>query len=208
MKTIKFFTAALVLAITVSFFSCSKEDDNNSNNSSINVKLNGTNYPINHKLGVEAKATSTDPVIVAWVSTLSVNLNQNAPLTITPASPPSTLCGFTSTNLAGLGNKVINVTFTDAETAPMFDGISSGEYLYNDVVLTEPQAFSFLILDSNLPNGYAYPVNGSSITITKNSSRTSVNIKGSFALKDNLGNINQTFEFPNEGIDVPYSNCQ
>ena len=34
------------------------------------------------------------------------------------------------------------------------------------------------------------------------------NIKGSFELKDNLGNINQTFEFPNEGLDVPYSNCQ
>lgn len=30
MKTIKFFTAALVLATTVSFFSCSKDDDNNS----------------------------------------------------------------------------------------------------------------------------------------------------------------------------------
>lgn len=207
MKTIKFFTAALVLATTVSFFSCSKDDDNNSNNSSINVKLNGANYPINHKLGVEAKAIGSSPADGAWVSTLSVNLNQNAPLNITPASPPNTLCGFTSTNLAGLGNKVINIAFLDIEYAPMIDGISSGEYFYDDVV-EQLQGFQFTILDSNLPNGYAYPVNGSSITITKNSSRTSINIKGSFALKDNLGNINQTFEFPNEGIDVPYSNCQ
>ncbi len=206
MKTIKFFTAALVLATTVSIFSCSKDDDNNSNNSSINVKLNGANYPINHKLGVEAKATSTDPVIVTWVSTLSVNLNQNAPLTITPASPPSTLCGFTSTNLVGLGNKVINITFTDSNNSPMINGIDSGVYTNQNI--TNAQAFSFMILDSTLPNGYAYPVDGSSVTITKNASQTSINIKGSFALKDNLGNINQNFEFPNEGIDVPYSNCQ
>jgi hypothetical protein len=206
MKKIKFFTAALVLATTVSIVSCSKDDDNNSNNSSINVKLNGANYPINHKLGVEAKATSTDPVIAAWISTLSVNLNQNAPLTITPASPPSTLCGFTSTNLIGLSNKVINITFTDSNNSPMINGIDSGVYTNQNI--TNAQGFSFMILDSTLPNGYAYPVDGSSITITKNVSQTSINIKGSFALKDNIGNINQNFEFPNEGIDVPYSNCQ
>ncbi len=206
MKALKFFRATLAFSIiSLTILSCSKDDDKN--NSSFNVKLNGANYPVNHKLGVEAKAIGSNPADGVWVSTLSINMNQDAPLTITSASPPSVLCGFTSSNLVGLGNKVINISFLDIETSPMFDGISSGEYIYDEVV-EALQGFQFVILDSNLPNGYAYPVNGSTITITKNSSRTSVNIKGSFPLKDNLGNINQSFEFPSEGIDVPYSNCQ
>ena len=193
MKTNHLNKVVLIFAIIFSLLSCSSDEGEPTVSYAFSLTKQGQPYNFNHKLGI------ANPKI------LSISLSKLSSLRTTPAN-------LTSDPIQGCGIALNEIITNDIHLGIIFTNVSlntnfyleNGEYKTPDYGPNPDNSKTYQMIVTENRSGFVPLLSSTGdLTVTKNSTNNSVNIKGSVTLSNG-----ESLSFPTNGLDVPFSMCQ
>ncbi len=193
MKTIHLNKVAIILAIIFSLLSCSSDDGEPTATFAFSLTKQGQPYNFNHKLGI------------ANPKMLGISLSKLSSLRTTPANlntNPIQGCGI-ALNETITDDVHIGIFFTEVSLNTNLY-LSNGVYKTPDYGPNPDNSKTYQLVVTEYRSGFVPLLSTTGdLTITKNNSNNSVNIKGIVTLSNG-----ESLSFPTNGLDVPFSMCQ